>query len=329
MSALLSYLKPITPYLEQDGVTEVCINKPGELWFEKGGIFEHVLLPELNLVMLETLAELIAEFNAQSSSRQKPLLSGNLPCGARVEIVRAPACEKDKFVMSIRKPNLQNFSLGDYEEFGAFEGVKGDQQNVNSDDANLVELYQDQNYKNFIRQAIKSKKNIIVSGGTGTGKTTFLNACLQEVAESERLITVEDNREVKVQQPNCAHLIATRAGQGVSQVSVADLFESCLRLRPDRIFLSEIRGQEVFAFLEAINSGHPGSLTTIHADNCNAAFEQLYRKMRRFGDKSERAEIFAYLKSIIHVVVQLKRCPTPDRHMYISEVYFGECSDDF
>lgn len=324
IKALNNALQPFMQFLNRENVTELCINRPEEIYLEENRIFKKISVPELNLQHLEMFSDLVAEFNEQSLSRETPILSGNLPEGERIQIVRTPACEKGKIVIAIRRPNTQDFTLDDYNKMQAFNKDKEHEQA----DANntLKILLQENKYQEFIGLAIKERKNILISGGTGTGKTTFLNACLKHIPDIERLITLEDAREVKVIQPNTAHLIVPSKEQGVANVTVERLFESCLRLRPDRIFLSEIRGGEVFAFLEAINSGHPGSLSTIHADSCAAAFEQIYRKMRRYGDKSEREDVMNYLHSIIDVVIQLKRCASTTRYMYVSEVYFQEKS---
>jgi type IV secretion system protein VirB11 len=324
IKALNNALKPLIPFLSKENVTEICINQSEEIYLEQNRIFKKILVPELSLSHLEMFSDLVAEFNEQSLSRESPILSGNLPGGERIQIVRTPACEKGKIVMAIRRPNTQDFTLDDYNKMRAFErDTQYRQIDINT---KLKALLQERHYQEFISLAIKSKKNILISGGTGTGKTTFLNACLKYIPEAERLITLEDAREVKVIQPNTVHLIVPSKEQGVANVTVERLFESCLRLRPDRIFLSEIRGGEVFAFLEAINSGHPGSLSTIHADSCSAAFEQIYRKMRRYGDKSERQDVMNYLHSIIDIVIQLKRCSSALRYMYVSDIYFQEQS---
>lgn len=324
--AITNILRPLNKYLSQDGVTELCINKPGIIWLEKFGKFEEIFENVLSQDYLENLSDIVATYNNQEISINKPLLSGNLPNGERIEIVRMPAATS--YVMAIRRQQVRDLTLDDYSKVGTFTDIKTDSYISNSDEEKLINSYKERDYINFLKEAILQKKNILISGGTGTGKTTFLNACLKQIPLTDRIITVEDNREVRVSQPNSAHLLAPRKGQGASDVTTESLFESCLRLRPDRIFLSEIRGAEVFAFLEAINSGHPGSLSTIHADNPKAAFEQIYRKMRRYGDKSPRDDAFDYLKSIINIVVQLKRCPSPDRHMYVSEIYFDKVDYD-
>ena len=128
------------------------------------------------------------------------------------------------------------------------------------------------------------KKNVIVSGGTSTGKTTFTNVMLQEIPSDERLITCEDAREIVLNNhPNRLHLLASKGGQGRAKVTTQDLIEACLRLRPDRIIVGELRGVEVFSFLRAINTGHPGSISTLHADAPMMVIEQLKLMVMQAG----------------------------------------------
>lgn len=317
IKALECHLEPLMPFLNMDGVTEVCINQPQEVFVEISGKFQQHFVPELELGLMETLAALIAENNDKVFP--SPLLSGRLPTGERIQFAMSPACEKGKLVCSIRKHQMCNRSLQDYENDGVFDDLKkGDNISPSVDDQ-LRELHQNKNYLRFIELAISNKKNILISGGTGTGKTTFLNACLKAIPKHERLITVEDTREVMVEHPNTAHLLFNEEDE---QTTSLNIFKACLRLRPDRIFLSELRGKEVWPYLRAANSGHPGSLSTVHADNPEAAFTQLVFMMQQAGSTSTEEQIRDYIKSIIHIVVQLQRDPSPDRFVCIPEVYF-------
>lgn len=316
--ALERHLAPLTPFLKMDGVTEICINRLNEIYVEKRGEFIQEKIEEFDYDFLWTLAALIAEFNQKEFPA--PLLSGSLPDGERIQFVMNPACEKEKIICSIRRQQMRDMSLSDYEASGAFDGMKQRQDSIAATDK-LRELYQQRDMYGFVNQAIHYKKNILISGGTGTGKTTFLNACLKSIPANERLITVEDTREVIVTQPNAAHLLFN---EDDPQITALNIFKTCLRLRPDRIFLSELRGAEVWPYLRAANSGHPGSLSTVHADTPEGAFTQLVFMMQQAGSTSSEERIRDYVKSIIHVVVQLKRDSEPGRFMQVSEVWFGE-----
>lgn len=315
MKALERHLEPLMPYLTQDGVTEVCINRPSELFVERNGQFTRHEVPELEYSFLEAIAALVAEFN--NKDFPAPIVSGSLLNGERAQFVLPPAAEVGKIVCSIRRYQKRELSLDDLVSGGVFESIVSAE--FVDADVRLKQLYQDRNIPEFIKLAVELKKNILICGGTGTGKTTFLNACLKFVPERERLITVEDTREVVMRQPNSAHLLFNEEDR---QITALNIFKACLRLRPDRIFLSELRGQEVWPYLRAANSGHPGSLSTVHADSPEGAITQLVFMMQQAGSTSSEEQIRNYIKSIIHVVIQLKRDPNPERFMQVSEVWY-------
>jgi type IV secretion system protein VirB11 len=190
-------------------------------------------------------------------------------------------------------------------------------------DVELRELLDKGEVKAFIKKAITSKKNMIISGGTSTGKTTFMNAALKEIDKKERIITCEDAREIDLNHlPNRVHLIASKGGQGRAKVDIQDLIEACLRLRPDRIIVGELRGKEAFSYLRAVNTGHPGSISTLHADTPTLAIEQLILMIMQAGLGITREQIKNYVESVVNVIVQLKRGPSGKR--YVSEIYFKE-----
>ncbi len=324
IKALENHLKPLKPFLEKVGITEICINRPQELFVEHNSKFTCFKVDELEYSHLETLAELVAEFNQQHISPEKPLLSATLLKGERAQFVISPATEKRKVVCSIRRHHMRDMTLEDYVGAGAFTDVDQANYRHSTYDNSLKEHYKKSDWHAFIKAAILAKKNIIISGGTGTGKTTFLNACLKLIPATERLLTIEDTREVNVTQANSVHLLASKGQQGVAKIKMQDLFECCLRLRPDRIFLSELRGEEAFAFLRAANSGHPGSLSTVHADTPQGCFDQLLFMMQQAGSTSSDERLLSYIKSIVPIVIQLTRCPSEGRFMYVSEVYYHD-----
>lgn len=325
VAALDSYLLPLKRILEQDGVNEVSINNPGEIWVEKrGDMFLHKL-PAFDFNHLKSLARLVAQSTEQRVSEEEPLLSATLPDGYRIQVVFPPACEAGNVIMSIRKKSDLNWNLDDYEKMGAFSNA-AISAIEDKNDLILMKLLHSGRIKDFLKHAVRFKKNIIVSGGTSTGKTTFTNAMLKSIPPEERLISVEDAREVDLSsQPNRVHLLASKGGQGRAKVNTQDLIEACLRLRPERIIVGELRGAEAFSFLRAINTGHPGSISTLHADTPSMALEQLKLMVMQAGLGMEPAEIMSYIKNVVEIVVQLKRGQKGVR--FISEVYFKALED--
>lgn len=320
--ALDVYLKPINAILSKKGIAEISINKPNEAWVEKFGEMYKVELPGYDLKYLKSLGRLIAQSTDQKISEEQPLLSATLPSGYRVQVIFPPACENNTVVMSIRKKSDVVWSLDDYEKMGAFEQTKIEKL---TDDSTIIlsKLLKAGMIKQFLHKAILSKKNIIVSGGTSTGKTTFTNACLQAIPSIERLISVEDAREIDLSShPNRVSLIASRGGQGRANVSTQDLIEACLRLRPDRIIVGELRGSEAFSFLRAINTGHPGSISTLHADTPEMAIQQMKLMVMQAGLGMPPDDVLNYIKNVVDIIVQLKRGEKGRR--YISEIYFRD-----
>lgn len=320
-AALDTFLIPLKRIFEEDGVAEISINKPGEAWIEKFGDMSLVQLPEFTFEHLKGLARLVAQSTEQKISEEMPLLSATLPNGFRIQIVFPPACEAGNVIMSIRKGSTLNWDLDAYEKMGAFESTAVDE----VDDPNDIELSRLLNaneIKQFLVNAIIWKKNIIISGGTSTGKTTFTNACLKSIPQHERLITSEDAREIVLDShPNRVHLLASKGGQGRAKVTTQELIEACLRLRPDRIIVGELRGAEAFSFLRAINTGHPGSISTLHADTPTMALEQLKLMVMQAGLGMPPAEIKEYIREVVDIVIQLKRF---EKKRFISEIYFNK-----
>ncbi|GAT76840.1 type IV secretion system ATPase VirB11 [Ehrlichia ruminantium] len=319
-AALNTYLEPLQAIFQEEGVNEISINQECEVWIENRGNIRCESIPVLNLSHLKALGRLIAQATEQKISEENPLLSATLPNGYRIQIVFPPACEATAVAMSIRKPSAMQLSLDDYEKMGAFDQAITENQQ-NTVDIELNKLLKQKKIKDFLEYAILHKKNIIISGGTSTGKTTFTNAALRTIPKDERLITVEDAREIVLNNhPNRVHLITSKGGQGRARVSIQDLIEACLRLRPDRIIVGELRGAEAFSFLRAINTGHPGSISTLHADTPMMALEQLKLMVMQAGLGIPPDQIINYITNIVDIVIQLKRGSSGVR--YVSEILF-------
>jgi len=319
-AALETYLLPFKEIFAEDGVNELMINKPGEVWVEKQGDLRVETIPEIDVDHLLGLGRLVAQSTDQTISEEHPLLSATLPNGYRIQIVFPPAVEPNMPAFAIRKGTTMHLSLDKYAEMGAFDNTSTEE-TVDENNAILCGYLKSKKIKAFIRHAVLCKKNIIISGGTSTGKTTFTNAALGEIPTHERLITVEDAREVMLHMhPNRVHLLASKGGQGRAKVTTQDLIEACLRLRPDRIIVGELRGAEAFSFLRAINTGHPGSISTLHADAPSMALEQLKLMVMQAGLGMPPDEIKKYILNVVDIVVQLKRGSGGKR--YVSEIYF-------
>lgn len=319
VAALETYLGPLKEILDRDGVNEVSINRPCEAWVEVRGDSHREDLPELTLNHLLSLGRLVAQSTSQEVSEEKPLLSATLPAGYRIQIVFPPACEQGCVAMSIRKANALSLNLDQYEALGAFQSTAV-KEVVDKNNIILKQLIDDGKIKEFLKAAILAKKNIVISGGTSSGKTTFANALFQAIPDGERLITIEDAREINLTQPNRVHLMVSKGDQGRSKVTTQELIESCLRLAPSRIIVGELRGAEAFSFLRAVNTGHPGSIATLHADTPALAFEQLVLMVMQAGVGMTRQEIANYISNVIEIVVQLKKGAKGRR--YVSEIYF-------
>ena len=320
IAALDSYLLPLKEILDRDGVNEVSINRPHEVWVEMKGDMIREELPTYDMEHLKSLGRLVAQATEQRLSEEEPLLSATLPNGFRIQIVFPPACEQGSVVMSIRKPSSLKWTLEDYDKMGMFDSTSvGEVEDKN--DLILTKLLQLNRIKEFLQRSVLYKKNVIISGGTSTGKTTFTNAVIRAIPHDERLITVEDAREIDLSStPNRVHLIASKGAQGRAKVTTQDLIEACLRLRPERIIVGELRGSEAFSFLRAINTGHPGSISTLHADTPKMAIEQLKMMVMQAGLGMSPSEITSYIKNVVDVIIQLKRGGKGRR--YISEIYF-------
>lgn len=315
------YLEPFADYMNDPQVSEICVNRPGEVWVERMGApamqrFDNKAITTDHMM---TLARQIARISDQAVNEQSPLLSACLPSGERVQIAIPPVASSG-VALSIRKQVVQDLNLDDYAKAGAFKSAHlVDDQHKDEVSEQLRDLAEKGDFQAFLSGAIRARKNIIISGGTSTGKTTLLNALLKEIDPAERIITIEDTQEVRPPQKNHLSLLATRGDQGTAKVTVQNLLEASLRLRPDRILLGELRGEEAYTFLRAVNTGHPGSLSTVHADTPRGALEQIGFMVMQANLGLQHNQVMDYIRSIVDVVVQLKRSGGVRR---ISEVWY-------
>jgi type IV secretion system protein VirB11 len=309
-SYLRSCLAPVAAFLEQSDVTDLYVNRPQEVWLERlGGEVERHHVPGLDERTLARLARQIAALSHQGISREHPILSASLPDGSRVQIVAPPATRGD-LVLAIRKQIAPRLTLADYANEAGFGATSYDPLGSPRAPSGVnPEFKAERDLAGLLGKAVRARRNILISGGTSTGKTTFLNALAREIPTTERLILIEDTAELSVEHDNYVGLIAVRGALGEARVTANDLVTASLRMRPDRILLGELRGSEALAFLRAINSGHPGSMTTIHADSPEGAIEQLVLLVLEAGTTLGRDDIRHYISQTIDIFVQLKRGP--------------------
>lgn len=306
---LSSYLAPLAFALDRPDVTDIYINRPGEIWLETlGSAIERHDLAMLDGALLARLVRQVASLNHQGISREHPLLSASLPDGSRVQVVRPPATRGD-IAIAIRKHVSADLTLDDYISGDAFRDFQATGNVQSAVIERVRQLVAVGDLGSALREAVRGRLNILISGGTSSGKTTFLNALLREISSEERLILIEDTPEIRLKHENAIGLIAARSALGEAHVTANDLVSASLRMRPDRIILGELRGAEAFAFLRAINTGHPGSMTTIHADSVDRAFEQLALLVLESGSTLQREDILSYVRTTVDLVLQLARGP--------------------
>jgi type IV secretion system protein VirB11 len=305
---LRAYLAPLTGMLARPDVTDIYVNRPGEIWIETiAGATERHEAPGLDEATLTRLARQIASLSHQGISREHPLLSATLPDGARVQIV-APPATRGSLVLAIRKHVSSDLALADYVSAGAFDATKKrDSLRGSEVDRALAAQLEAGDIAGMLAAAVKARKNILVSGGTSTGKTTFLNALMREIPAEERLILIEDTPELLLRHDNGIGLLAARSALGEARVDANDLVAASLRMRPDRIILGELRGAEAYAFLRAVNTGHPGSMTTVHADSAERAVEQIVLLVLKAGTQLSRDDVRHYVSTTVDIFVQLDR----------------------
>jgi type IV secretion system protein VirB11 len=294
--------------LARDDVTDIYVNRPGEIWVETlGGAIERHDSPALDRATLDRLSRQIAALSHQGISREHPLLSATLPDGARVQVVAPPATRGD-LALAIRKHVSPDLSLSDYVSAGSFADTRRGEVGERSPiDVEMARLLDAGDVAGMLATAVKARKNILVSGGTSTGKTTFLNALIREIPPHERLILIEDTPELHLGHANAVGLLAARSALGEAQVTADSLLAASLRMRPDRIIVGELRGPEAYTFLRAVNTGHPGSMTTVHADSAERAIEQIALLVLQTGTRLGREDVQYYVRSTVDVFIQLAR----------------------
>ncbi|WP_369939279.1 P-type DNA transfer ATPase VirB11 [Xanthomonas medicagonis] len=300
----------ILDYLNSPEVTEICINRPGELYLETLRGWQKMDIPSLTFDRARQFCTAVVnESNTgQRITDTDPVVSLTFPTGQRAQFVIPPACDAGKVSITIRLPSKHTKTLEQYKEDGFFQEILEEVAGVSEQDRELLELRRERNYAEFFKKAVLFKKNVVVAGATGSGKTTFMKSLVNHIPNEERLVTIEDARELFISQPNSVHLLYSKGGQSTSNVTAKSCMEACLRMKPDRIILAELRGDESFYFIRNCASGHPGSITSCHAGSIGQTWDQLALMVKASAEGSglEFAVIKRLLMMTIDIVVHIK-----------------------
>jgi type IV secretion system protein VirB11 len=321
-SALELNLRALRPILSDPEVTELCINRPREAFIETRRGWERRPLPFADFDWCRRLAKLVANSTRQRVDEATPLLSAALPTGERAQIVLPPATTAGTVAITLRRPSDTVWSVGELAQRGIFRSTRRSTAALDETERELLRLLEAEQYEAFMHLAVVSRKNILVSGPTGSGKTTWTKALIREIPSSERLVTIEDAQELILDtHPNHVRLFYSKDDQGLARVTPKQLLESCLRMKPDRILLAELRAEEAFDYLRNVNSGHPGSITSIHAGSCELAFEQLVLLIKQSagGRELARGDIKSLLYLLVDVVIQFG---VEHHERFIKEIWY-------
>jgi len=315
---LRQLMRPLQPMLQRDDVTEVTINRPNEVWAKTFQGWERFDVQGLTTPALDSLATAMVTFNGMQN---RPIVSVVLPDGERGQIVRPPACLDGTVSISIRKHAQAAKTLAELENQGAFasyadvsfnkpsaeEALSATQRTdfgrLEPFEVELLALKRDRKMKEFLEACVLRHRNIVVAGKTGSGKTTLTRSLIQAVPETERLVTIEDVHELMLpDHPNRVHMLY---GAGQGRVTADECLASCMRQSPDRIFLAELRGNEAWEYVNSLNTGHPGSITTTHANSAIQTFERIATLIKKsdVGRQLDMDMIKAVLSATVDVIL--------------------------
>ncbi|WP_325894979.1 CpaF family protein [Grimontia sp. NTOU-MAR1] len=292
-------LGPIQPLIEDDTISDIMINGPSNVFIERNGLVEKSPITFIDSQQLINVAKRIAGRVGRRVDESVPMCDARLEDGSRVNIVLPPIAI-DGASVSIRKFKKQSIMFADLVEFGA----------MTPELAKLMVI------------ASRCRANIVISGGTGSGKTTMMNALSHYISEKERVVTIEDAAELRLQQPHVVRLETRTAGiEGTGEVNQRQLVINALRMRPDRIIIGECRGSEAFEMLQAMNTGHDGSMTTLHANNPRDAISRIESMVMMATSSLPLEAIRRTIVSAIDVIIQISRLHDGSRKVLsISEV---------
>jgi pilus assembly protein CpaF len=291
---ILPFLKPIEHLILDDSISEVMVNGPDRIFIEKAGYLEQVQGITLGEKSLLAAVKNIARRLGDDISESKPILDSRLPDGSRVAAV-IPPCSLSGVTLTIRKFNSRHFELEDLVQGGTL----------------------DRPMSNRLEDYVLKRKNVLISGGTGTGKSTLAGLLAKFIPDDERILLIEDTAELQLQQSNVVRFEARREQNGLPAIAIRDLLKASLRHRPDRIILGEIRGGEAFDLLQLLNTGHAGTLSTIHANSAKQGLARFTSCVLQSGVELPYRAIKTNIGDSLDVVVHIERRPG---RRFISEV---------
>jgi pilus assembly protein CpaF len=291
---ILPFLKPIEHLILDESISEVMVNGSERVFIERNGFLERVPGIALGDRALMVAVKNIARRLGDDISESKPILDSRLPDGSRVAVV-IPPCSLGGVTLTIRRFNTRHFQMEDLITGGTLDRAV----------ANLLEDY------------VLTRKNILISGGTGTGKSMLLSILGKFIPPEERTLVIEDTAEIHLTQQNLVRFEARREQNGLGAVSIRDLLKASLRHRPDRILLGEIRGGEAFDLLQLLNTGHSGTLSTIHANSARQGLARFTSCVLQSGVDLPYRAVKINIADSLNVVVHIERRPG---HRYVSEI---------
>ena len=298
-SVLRAALAPVAPFLDDESVTEIAINGPSEIFIERRGQLSRTEAKFDSGDSLLSALRIIAQYVGRPLDEQHPILEARMPDGSRVEALLPPVAP-DGPAVSVRRFSKERLTLAKLLTFGALS----------------------QDAADTLKALIECKQNVVIAGGTGSGKTSMLNALSALIPGSERLIVIEDARELQLQREHVVQLEARPPdARGKGAITIRDLFKASLRMRPDRIVLGEIRGGEALDLIQAMTSGHGGCLTTVHATYPIDTLNRLETLALMGGVELPLSALRAQLASAVDIIVQTARMRDGRRRVtHISEV---------
>jgi len=291
---ILPFLRPIENLILDSEITEIMVNGSDRVFIERYGHVQPVPEVIISQKSLETAVRNIARRLGDDISEEKPLLDSRLPDGSRVAAV-LPPCSLNGVVLTIRKFNAKYFAMKELVANKALSKEVADR----------------------LQLAVLKRQNILISGGTGTGKTTILTALSSSIPTHERVLLIEDTAEIQIQTPNLVRFEARREQNGIPAVTIRQLLKASLRHRPDRILLGEIRGGEAFELLQLLNTGHSGTISTLHANSAAQALGRFTSCVLESGIELPYRAIKNNIADSLDILVHLERRPG---QRFVSEI---------